>query len=352
MKELGRTDYYGKPRILDKQDRIFLTGKIRNFLDHVGDVYSPPRIILEARRQGLKGSIALDLSTGWDFRIAFHRRQVLQLIRDRRPAVLILSPPCRTFSPLQNLSIHKRDPTIVAENQEDGDLHLDLSVTLAELQDDNGRGFLAEQPLCTSSLKRPRVQKLLKRPGVFQISLDQCMFGLRVEKGPMAGELANKPITLISNIPGLENYVGRRCTKDHRHGYLVGGTAEAAAIYPPEFVKAVVKGIKQSLGLPHCKSTADDAKGLQRGRAIGSVLFEYGKETNKVTFLEELASSTSSLSYPLTVFPTKTDRPDNNGDEIDATVRQKLQNIADNPRIEETLKKVEDFSKVDDERSL
>ena len=238
MKELGRTDYYGKPSILDKQDRIFLTGKIRNFLDHVGEVYSPPRITLEARRQGLKGSIALDLSTGWDFRIASHRRQALQLIRDRRPAVLILSPPCRTFSPLQNLSIHKRDPTVVAEDQEEGDLHLDFSVTLAELQDDNGRGFLAEQPLRASSLKRPRVQKLLKCPGVFQISLDQCMFGLRVEKGPMAGELANKPTALISNIPGLEDYVGRRCTKDHRHGHLVGGTAEAAAIYPPEFCQS------------------------------------------------------------------------------------------------------------------
>ena len=353
MKELGCTDYYGKPSILDKQDRIFLTGRIRNFLDHVGEVYSPPRITKEAHKQGLKGSIALDLTTGWDFRIPSHRKQALQLVRDRRPAVLILSPPCKTFSPLQNLSSFKRDPEVVAEEQAEGDMHLDFSMTLAELQDDNGRGFVAEQPLRAKSLKRPRVQALLKRPGVFQITLDQCMFGLRVQKGPMVGELANKPTALLSNIPGLEDYVSRRCSKDHRHGHLIGGTAEAAAIYPPEFVKAMVKGIKQSLGLSYDKSTVVNEKGLQRGRAIGSVLFEYGRETNEVAFLEELASSTatpSQSSSSTAAFPTTAPRPETGDDEVDATVRQQLQNIADKPRIEETLRKVEDFNKVDDDQ--
>ena len=68
LKELSRTDFEGAPKFLDRDQRHFVVGALRNYLDHVGEVYSPPRVTKEAYLQGLKGQIALDLTTGWDFR--------------------------------------------------------------------------------------------------------------------------------------------------------------------------------------------------------------------------------------------------------------------------------------------
>ena len=69
LKELSRTDFEGAPKFLDRDQRHFVVGALRNYLDHVGEVYSPPRVTKEAYLQGLKGQIALDLTTGWDFRM-------------------------------------------------------------------------------------------------------------------------------------------------------------------------------------------------------------------------------------------------------------------------------------------
>ena len=102
----------------------------------------------EACLQGLKGQIALDLTTGWDFRIPEHRKKALALIAKKRPAVLLLSLPCTTFSPLRRLTNSKRDRRQVRQEEVEGDQHMDFSVSLAELQMREGRGFILE-PTCT-----------------------------------------------------------------------------------------------------------------------------------------------------------------------------------------------------------
>ena len=73
LKELSRTDFDGEPKTIDKSQRHFVVGSLKNFLDHVGEIYSPPRMTAEAVNHGLKGKLALDLSTGWDFNIPRHR---------------------------------------------------------------------------------------------------------------------------------------------------------------------------------------------------------------------------------------------------------------------------------------
>lgn len=129
-KELGRTDFEfnEEPMTIPKEQRHFVATALRNYLDHVGEVYSPPRVTLEARHQGLRGQIALDLSTGWNFARADHRRMALDLIAKRRPAILLLSPPCTTFSPLRRLSDHKRDIEVVLQERADGELRMNFSI--------------------------------------------------------------------------------------------------------------------------------------------------------------------------------------------------------------------------------
>ena len=64
----------------------------------------PPRVGEEAAKFGMKVGDAMDLTTGWDFNIPEHRRKAEEYVDREKPLVLIGSPPCVAFSPLQTLN--------------------------------------------------------------------------------------------------------------------------------------------------------------------------------------------------------------------------------------------------------
>ena len=74
----------------------------------VCEVYSPPRIVEEATKLGLRPGFSLDLTvnrddgTPWDFNIRRHRDEVVKRVIAEEPFCLIGSPPCTMFSCLQN----------------------------------------------------------------------------------------------------------------------------------------------------------------------------------------------------------------------------------------------------------
>ena len=70
----------------------------------VCEVFSPPRVGTEAAKLGMKVGDAMDLTTGWDFNIPEHRRKEEEYIDREKQLVLIGSPPCVAFSPLQTLN--------------------------------------------------------------------------------------------------------------------------------------------------------------------------------------------------------------------------------------------------------
>ena len=79
------------------------------------EIYSPPRIVPVGKGKGFREGWSLDLSTcdregrPWDFGEAACRNRAKQLVNDTKPLLLVLSPMCRFFSQLQNLSKNSRD---------------------------------------------------------------------------------------------------------------------------------------------------------------------------------------------------------------------------------------------------
>ena len=55
----------------------------------VVEMYTPPRTTPVARRMGLVAGQALDLRTGWDFRLPRHKEAVLRYVRKVRPKLVI-----------------------------------------------------------------------------------------------------------------------------------------------------------------------------------------------------------------------------------------------------------------------
>ena len=214
----------------------------------VAEVYSPPKVTKRAHLHGLRPGFALDLTTGWNFNIPRHRQEALRLVRENRPALVLLSPPCTPFSPMRRLTDFKRDPDVVDQELREGERHVDFSVSVALIQINAGRGFLFEHPRGAKSWKMRSLQKLKAHPQVYTVSLDMCQFELQNSKG----DTVLKPTLLLTNIETLATALARRCDKQHKHVPLEGGqNTKLSAIYTDAFGDAILKGLQQHLRTQH-----------------------------------------------------------------------------------------------------
>ena len=71
-----------------------------NIID-ITEVFSPPRVVLQGERLGLRAGSSMDLLTGWNFELKADRDRAIQKIEEEEPMLLIGSPPCTHFSMLQ-----------------------------------------------------------------------------------------------------------------------------------------------------------------------------------------------------------------------------------------------------------
>ena len=127
----------------------------------ISEVFSPPRVTKMAQTEGLTAGVALDLRTcdgqgrRWDFEDSLVQRRALDLVRSTQPRLLIGSPECTAFSALQNLSKHKRDPTVVQDLYKRACRHIEFCTLLYGEQLKRGDLFVHEHPSGASSWKLP-----------------------------------------------------------------------------------------------------------------------------------------------------------------------------------------------------
>ena len=225
---------------------IYATTKTKYGVD-VMEIYSPPRVTEKAEKVGMSIGGALDLRNGWDFCIPAHREQARRLVARLRPALIVLSPPCTTFSPLRRLSNRKRQWQIVKQEEDEGRQHWHFALELAEVQHSNHRGFLLEHPAPASSWQDQKAKRLRERPDVYTIRLDMCAFALTTKEGIPA----KKPTIMVTNVWPLVKTLSKKCPgveKHQKHQPLIGGrAAAAAALYTPQLVMAIVDGLNRHL---------------------------------------------------------------------------------------------------------
>ena len=237
----AQTDGRGKLHQMNKDLNRRLVKSLRDS-PSILEVYSPPRVTKKAEKNGFTAGGALDLSTGWDFCKPSHQKAALRLVNELQPVLVVLSPPCTTFSALRNLSNFKRDQATIAQEEAEGRLHVRFSVQLARIQHRAGRGFLFEHPRNATSWTTTELQQLRQEDGVHAVAVDLCRFGLKTSKGAPA----LKPTLLLTNIEELATVLHRRCEGFHKsHQPLLAGEAALAAKYTPAFVDAILRGLRQ-----------------------------------------------------------------------------------------------------------
>ena len=214
--------------------------------DAVMEVFSPPRLVPEAVRQGLQASVSLDKDTGWDANLPEDRLQLQRLMRDHRPVMLMLSPECRMFSILtRNVNLPKMDPLVAEILMTEAVSHVDLCMDLALQQHEAGRFFVMEHPAGASSWKLPSIQRILHLAGVWKINFAQCRYGLT---GPAGGPM-KKLTSLLTNMESVANeFQGKQCQCKQQglvHERIEGSykgkrRSRHAQVYPKPLVTALV----------------------------------------------------------------------------------------------------------------
>ena len=205
--------------------------------DDVIEVYSPPRVVQAAAARGLKAEISIDLQTGYDLSFNKEKITIRALLQRRRPRLLITSPPCTKFSPMQNLRPH---PERLEDELPAAIEHVNYSMDLQQDQVSRGGHSLHEHPDTATSWTLPKVQQFLARDEVLLVKSDQRRFGLRAREG------LNRKSTLFAvTCDQIAVELQRLCAGDHPHEPLIGGLPARAQEYPPELVKAIIDGLIQ-----------------------------------------------------------------------------------------------------------
>eukprot|EP00435_Cladocopium_sp_Y103_P060316 s936_g22.t1 len=221
----------------EPDDVVEVYGILQNKNDALVELYSPPRVVEEAAARGLRASLSIDLSTGYDLSRAQDRRQVKDELRKRRPRLLVTSPPCTKFSPLQNL---RPNPEMLELELEEAVEHVDFSMDMLEEQLDRGDHGLHEHPDTATSWGLPKVQKYLEHDEVILVKSDQCRFGLRVR-----GRLSRKSTLFATTCDAIAVNLQKLCQCEEPHQPLINGLPQQSQVYPPDLVRAIVDGLIQ-----------------------------------------------------------------------------------------------------------
>ncbi len=209
------------------------------------EAFSPPRIALRARERGLRGGWSLDLLTDdpisgrkWDLSQPKDVAKVKQMLRQDRPELLVLSPPCTMFSQLQHINggpdpVRLRSAIVLFETA------VDLCLYQARI----GGRFILEHPRGSSAWKLPCMARLLEIDGLVRADFHMCASGVTSVDEFGEGHVY-KPTSMISNSFTIAAKVERRCSGGHRHVHLVNGRAKAAAIYPRHLCDCILDGLE------------------------------------------------------------------------------------------------------------
>ena len=93
--------------------------------------------------RGLVADLSIDLRVGYDLSLPAEKERAREQIRKRKPRLLVTSPSCTKFSPLQNI---RKYPELLQEELGPAIDHMDFSMEMQEKQLSRGDLGLHEHP--------------------------------------------------------------------------------------------------------------------------------------------------------------------------------------------------------------
>ena len=211
----------------------------------ITEVYSPERVTRLCRKYGLTPGDSFDLRNGYDLSDERTQALVISRIKKSQPSMVIGSPPCTTFSQLQQLNLHVHGDSWKAKFEKEKQKavkHIVFCLKLFQLQRNRGAYFLFEHPESADSWQIPELVEFTKLDGVMTQVADQRMYGLVSPTGNGKEVLpAKKPTRFMSNSWCVLQDLSVRCDKSHIHRPLIAGRASKAQEYPDGLCRAICR---------------------------------------------------------------------------------------------------------------
>ena len=228
-------------------------------------------------RRCLRTGQNFDIVTGADL-TKYHNQQVLlNYIRQHRPLVIVMGPPCTAFSSWSHINQYNAPNTYTASRQT-GETLARLAARVASVQLEQGRHFIIENPRGSEMFRLPAFRALWNTGRVKAVNFPQCAVGLRSPEGvPLL-----KHTTMWASHPILLQHLqGLACTHTG-HGPIHGShqgcsRSRLSQVWPPELCRRLVAGVvdlKRTLettsaypvpGEPHPGQAQEETSG-RRGR--------------------------------------------------------------------------------------
>ncbi len=218
-------------------------------LKTIAEIYNPGCFGRIAERYHLNAGRVFDITLGSDLRNSKTREEVKRYVRNVKPGLVLLAPPCRMYSQLQNLSKNKRETNMKLMNQylqdrKEAQEMLEFAIEICQICLSLGIKFVLEHPYAASSWRQPKMQELLARDPVRFSRADQCQYGLRGSNG----ELHRKATGFATNDENIHSLLQRRCNGEHTHEHIIGGNrSKKSQEYPQQLIQCILQGYQNTV---------------------------------------------------------------------------------------------------------
>ena len=176
----------------------------------------------------MRGGWSLDIGTidpvtgrAWNLLDPRDQARAKSMVRQHKPRLLVLSPPCTAFSNLQYMS---GGPDL--EKLKTATLLFEFAVELARIQVRQGGLFMIEHPQTSSAWHLPCTQQLLRAGPVVQADFHMCRHGM-VSSDEFGEGKVLKPTRVWTNSSVIAEKMELYCQRDHRHVRLLHNRAKA-----------------------------------------------------------------------------------------------------------------------------
>ena len=197
-----------------------------------------------ATKFGLKSITPADYETGFDLELEDDQARVDKVLKHFRPLFLIQGLRCTEWSLLQDNINYKDRPQELHQRRELSRPMMRKVVSWCELQHEESRYFLLENPLTSRVWLEPEVQHLLSLPGVTCVDCHGGAYGQVDSKG----NLIKKSFRFAGNCPRVLNKLCRKLSADELSSCtpLEGKETKLSEEYPHKLVLEILKGIKET----------------------------------------------------------------------------------------------------------
>ena len=178
------------------------------------ELFSPPRSVEACEALSLSCGPSFDLCTGWDLAQPSTQSQVLSMIKEHAPRMVIMSAPCTEFSAITRMWNRKRRSREEnAQRLHHARVLLGFSMVVAKQQMDMGNYFIHEHPAGASSWKEGCVASLLEKANVSRVTFDMCRFKMRPPgRQRRGGPFMRKRTSLMTNLDVVKSrFQGKLC---------------------------------------------------------------------------------------------------------------------------------------------